>query len=286
MPVSMSAPKRAYKTGDSVKIYPAKLGGIPNLSATPFEGVIAQVSARGTYHIQLTDGRVWSGVHDERMRPNPGAATEFTPSLESALKQPASMSTSPKSIWSNVSEEPSTMSLTVTHDLRSQAPSLSFKDAMTQRRTIQKPQASSARPSGTPGTMALSLESIRGEFNAKLSIMGTFMRDTVVDSLRSENLRLREAYDHLTSENKELRAMHQDSAERIEELNSEVMRLNPDHNTWLLELASYRQRINEANAKVEALEAENAFLQKGNPSGSVRSDPLESLSDMLTSYSL
>jgi len=273
------------------KIYPAKLGGIPNLSATPFEGVIAQVSARGTYHIQLKDGRVWSGVHDERMRPNPGAATEFTPRQELALKLPTSTSTSPKSIWSDTctsEESHSTLSLKakVTHDLRSQAPSMSFKDAITQRRTIQIPQVSSARPSGSPSTMTLSLESIREEFNAKLSIMGTFMRDTVVDSLRSENLRLREAYDHLASENKELRAMHQDNSERIEELNAEVMRLNPDHNTWLLELASYRQRINEANAKVEALEAENAFLQKGNPGGSVRSDPLESLSDMLTSYSL
>jgi hypothetical protein len=286
MPVSMTPSKRAYKAGDSVKIYPAKLGGIPNLSATPFEGVIAQVSARGTYHIQLKDGRVWSGVHDERMRPNPESATESTPRQES--QQPASASTSPKSIWSNVSEEPTTMSLapTVTHDLRSQAPSLSFKDAMTQRRTIQKPQAKSARPSRSAHTMTLSLESIREEFNAKLSIMGTFMRDTVVDSLRNENLRLREAYDHLVSENKELRAMHHDSAERIEELNAEVMRLNPDHNTWLLELASYRQRINEAAAKVEALEAENAFLQKGNPGASDRSEPLESLSDMITSYSL
>merc|ERR1711964_455840 len=151
---------------------------------------------------------------------------------------------------------------------------------------IQKPQAKSARPSRSAPAMTLSLESIREEFNAKLSIMGTFMRDTVVDSLRNENLRLREAYDHLMSENKELSAMHHDSAERIEELNAEVMRLNPDHNTWLLELASYRQRINEAAAKVEALEAENAFLQKGNPGASDRSEPLESLSDMITSYAL
>merc|ERR1711900_133889 len=113
--------------------------------------------------------------------------------------------------------------------------------------------------------MTLSLEFIREEFNAKLSIMGTFMRDTVVDSLRSENLRLREAYDHLGSENKELRAMHQDNSERIEELNAEVMRLNPDHNTWLLELASYRQRINEAAAKVKRLKPRTHSFRKGTP---------------------
>merc|ERR1711964_328857 len=105
---------------------------------------------------------------------------------------------------------------------------MSFKDACSPRTNIQDCPSS--------------LDLLREEFIGKLSIMANFMKETVIDSLRAENLRLRELHDQLVSENQSLRAAHEADTRCIAELNAEVLNLNPDHNTWLLELAAYRQR--------------------------------------------